>query len=178
MISLDLFLKPFREGTMVDLSELRDIHLPAPIHPWWPLAPGYLILLFVTLSLGIVLIFFYRKKRLVRQIKKAALKTLETLVTQYQSGQQSAHESAAQVNVLLKQIALLYYPRSTVAALEGDAWILFLSKTSKKLDFHTAQEAILIMPYSQHPPTSDAHLTTLFVLTKKWIKQRRRPCLS
>jgi hypothetical protein len=158
---------------MVDaLSELHDIHLPAPIS-FWPPAPGYYIIALVLILFTVVFfIRFYTRKS--REIKRAALEQLSEMEQTYQNGGE-AHQVAAQISVLLKQVALLYYPRETVASLQGDAWLNFLIQSSKKLDFKSVQHELIELPF--HPGENQS-VTTLLSLTKRWIKQRSARCLS
>lgn len=163
---------------MVDaLAELRDIHLPLPVHPWWPLAPGYFLVMIISLIFLISIFFIYRLHRHSKRIKKAALQKLSLLSINHQSGTLPANDVAANINILLKQVALSYYPRTTVASLEGEDWLLFLSNTSKKLDFDGVRKALLHLPYARHQNTEE-DLTKLFIVTRGWIQQRSRPCSS
>ena len=157
------------------LKALHDIHMPSPINPWWPPAPGIVglgvLAIFTTLWLAL---YLYSKKA--RQLKKIALRQLSTLESAYHAGDTAA-QTAAQISMLLKQVALLFYPREEVAALKGEAWLLFLEKTSKKLDFSAARHALLHLAYHQKSETKD-ELSELFRLTRCWIKQRSNRCLN
>lgn len=161
---------------MIDaLKDLHDIHMPPPVHLWWPPAPGILVLLvlFFLMLVYATWLFYTRKAR---SIKKAALRELATLQSALDTNQTAPHV-AGQISVLLKQVALLYYPRAEVAALEGEAWILFLSKTAKNVDFSCVRESLLELPYSREIG-SKQELDILFALTRRWIKQRSHKCLS
>ena len=45
-----------------DLSQLRDIHLPPPVS-WWPLAPGWWLLLGTLLLLTAIAFWLWRRRR-------------------------------------------------------------------------------------------------------------------
>ena len=155
------------------LSQLRDIHLPDPIG-WWPLAPGwYLLTLFFVLGV-IALVYFIRHYYLKGRIKRKALRLLTDYQQEYQSDMNS-QVSSAHLSYLLKQVALAYFPRKTVASLQGPAWILFLNESAKGLNFEEVQAELLEMPYQ---PAKDCDLGLLFDMTRSWIRQRRTPCLN
>lgn len=152
------------------LATLRDIHLPDPIG-WWPLAPGwYGLMLFVVALLCLVIFFGYQAYQY-RMPKRQALR----LLTQYQKQYVLDHNASlacTRVSELLKRVALVYFPRSQVAGLQGDAWLHFLSQTGKKLDFFTVRCELLEAPYCSH--TEISSLSTLFGLAAHWIRQRTR----
>ena len=154
------------------LAKLHDIHLPTPIN-WWPLAPGYWL---VASLFFLCLIFFivrYQTRRS-RQIKQEALQQLARYQHRYEQIN-NTKDTAAALSLLLKQVALSYYPRATVASLRGDAWLTFLTQTSKKLDFNPVRQILLEAPFC---PQNTHTLTPLFPLVKAWIKQRSKPCLN
>ena len=61
--------------------ELRDIHLPEPIS-WWPIAPGWWLLLALILAL-IAFAFFARKRYLKRQLNRDIKAEIEDIKQQY-----------------------------------------------------------------------------------------------
>ncbi|MBV1908496.1 MAG: DUF4381 domain-containing protein [Kangiellaceae bacterium] len=107
------------------LDQLRDIHLPDQIDQF-PYAPGWWLLL----ALFIIAICFmiyrhYRYKKSIRLLIPAkqeilALKTVPP-------NQVSAVEIAA-LSALLKRVCLIYFPRTSVASLNGVQWLAFLNK--------------------------------------------------
>jgi len=154
------------------LKKLHDIHLPAPIS-FWPPAPGYFIMASLFLLLSIVFfIYFYTQKT--RVIKRTALEQLSEISKAHEAGT-TGQQTAAQISTLLKQVALLYYSRETVASLQGEAWVNFLTKSSKKLNFKSVQHTLVDLPF--HPDANES-LTLLLSLTKQWIKQRGIRCLN
>jgi hypothetical protein len=82
---------------------------------------------------------------------------------------------AARISELLKRVALVYFPRSRVASLQGEAWIDFLSHTGKKLDFNAVRDELIEAPYQ---PNSSCDLNLLFKISRLWITQRRGSCLN
>lgn len=84
--------------------ELRDIHLPAPVS-WWPLAPGWWLLVGVVLlaTLGLVL---WRRGASTRRLRRAALAELGAIEAAYATAG-DGHACAAALSRLLHRLALL-----------------------------------------------------------------------
>jgi hypothetical protein len=153
-----------------ELAQLRDIHLPSPIG-WWPLAPGWYVLALLVLITLATTAYFLTRHYIKNRAKRQALKLLDTYREQYQ---QERHQlSAARVSELLKRVALVYFPRSNVASLQGEAWITFLTDSSKGLDFEKVRAELLEGPYQSN---LSHDLNLLFQMAHTWIRQRRRPC--
>ena len=156
-----------------ELANLRDSHAPDPIG-WWPLAPGWICLAVVLVIVIIVSILFLRRYYRNGCAKRNALRLLSAYQQDYQNSHHGQSASAC-VSELLKRVALVYFPRATVASLQGDAWITFLKDTSKGLAFDSLRRELLEMPYQ---PKMDGDLQLLFTMAHKWISQRRGSCLN
>lgn len=155
------------------LTALRDIHLPPPI-TGWPWAPGWYLLLILSVAGGLGAYRLLRRYYLNGRAKRAAL----ALLTQYHALHQrdpNRQRTTAQLSELLRRVALAYYPRTRVAGLMGSAWIDFLNGTAKGVQFNTVSDQLLDAPYQT---TQDSDLKPLFDLTRQWIKQQGRPCLN
>ncbi|MBR6412890.1 MAG: DUF4381 domain-containing protein [Alphaproteobacteria bacterium] len=106
---------------MVDLSGLRDIHIPKE-PPWWPPALGWwLVLGGIIIATLIGVFFFFRwynhpKQFALRELKKMHLEIPNIVLL------------ARSVSLLLKRIVLIQYPRSKVATLTDEKWVDFLIK--------------------------------------------------
>jgi len=104
---------------MVDLSGLRDIHIPIkpswwpPAIGWWILSGAILLLLFVCFM---AFLYWYNRP------KQYALRELKKIST----GSVNDVLMARQVSALLKRISLMLYPRTRVASLTDDKWVEFL----------------------------------------------------
>ena len=152
------------------LATLRDLHLPEPISAWPP-GPAY----YVLLALGIILLLLLIQRKKYRQStapKREALAELQRIQTSYQHNS-APSETAAAITNLLKRVALVYHPRTDVAQLHGQAWLLFLQKTSKDIAFKPIQTSLLETPFN---PNAAEDLTPLFDAAGQWIKQRRKRC--
>lgn len=153
------------------LNQLKDIHLPNPIG-WWPLAPGwYVVLILLCVFIALLTALFYKKHCNARP-KKQALLLLQQYIRQYEKDH-NAQLASARVSELLKRVALVYFPRQQVASIHGDAWIEFLTQTGKKVNFTPVKTMLLDSPFK---PNERINLEPLFKQTELWIKQRKVPC--
>lgn len=177
-----------------ELAKLHDIHLPAPIS-WWPLAPGWYLLLGLALLLLGLVMYLMRRAQRHKRAKLQALQLLRQFEQEYQN-EANSQQIAMKVSELLRRVALAYYPRTEVAGLQGDAWLAFLTKTSKGIDFNALDSYLLVLPYQparsegssvlEPSRTQDdgpgagllqtADLEPLFLSARQWIKQRGLPC--
>lgn len=142
------------------LGKLHDIVVPEPVS-WWPMAPGWWILLALFLSSVMVLgIRRYLRWR-ADAYRRTALQELAT------------SESAEQVAVILRRTALAIAPRESVAALRDDAWIDWLAERSPVPVPETVRPALTRSLYAV---PSSADLDELRDFASRWIRQHTRPC--
>lgn len=153
------------------LAQLKDIHLPSPIG-WWPLAPGWYVLIILVLFLAIIVAYYIYKRHRNAQAKNQALLLLNNYQKQYEHEPNGAQASAC-ISELLRRVALVYYPREQVASLHGEEWLKFLNKTGKGIDFNLVKELLLDAPFKT---TETMSLKPLFDTAQLWIKQRGVPC--
>ena len=155
------------------LEQLRDIHLPEAL-PWWKFAPGFgLLAILLLLAAGLLAYFFYRTRH-ARRIRKQALYELAGLEQAYLT-HLNVSLTAGRISVLLKQVALMVYPRASVAALQGEEWLAFLEQTSKKIPLQSVKHLLLHAPFCAEYHES---IDPLFTVAKTWIKQRRKLWLN
>ncbi len=154
-----------------ELAQLKDIHLPDAIG-WWPLAPGWYVLLLMILIIAAVLAYILRKRHRDALAKNQALELLKSYTIQYEKDR-NAQLASARISELLRRVALVYYPRSAVASLHSEAWIEFLNKTSKGVDFNSVKSMLLDSPFKTKETVD---LQPLITRAQLWIKQRRAPC--
>lgn len=155
------------------LTQLRDIHLPDFIG-WWPLAFGwYLVSVLIVLFIASLVYFLYQKNRNAIA-KNKALSLLKTYKEHYEK-EQDAQWASARVSELLKRVALVYYPRTQVASMCGEDWIVFLNQSSKGLDFQAVKALLLELPFKS---AESVDLEPLFSTAAAWIRQRGVPCLN
>lgn len=152
-----------------DLSQLRDIHLPAPIS-WWPPAPGWWLLAVLVVAILFGLYFLYRR-RLRNDWRRSALAELTRLRQQYQAQPTSAQIIVSELSVLLRRVAISCFPREEVAMLSGDKWLAFLDRgMGEGAAFQSEQGRLLaVAPYVADAAISAETLLGLFTLCENWI---------
>lgn len=132
----------------IDLSGLRDIHLP--VQPsWWPPAIGWWVVVAMVIlgTVGCVLLFLFWRSRpkqyALRELKQAYRRTDNPVVL------------ARRMSELFKRIALIRYPRKRVAGLSEEDWMHFLlTKTRGAF----SEEQAKLLAFSTYLP--DNTLTT------------------
>ncbi|NAW64151.1 DUF4381 domain-containing protein [Photobacterium halotolerans] len=96
--------------------QLADLHLPALPDPW-PLAWGWwasALLIIILLTLLYLVVSHLKVRRNLKAGKNQALAQLKRA------------QSVSEINTLLRQAALTYFPREQVAGLSGHHWMAFL----------------------------------------------------
>lgn len=132
------------------LAELRDLHYPDAIG-WWPLAPGWwLLILLVITALSVLLRKAYLNKQKNRY-RQTAQQELTQLQDQYQQ-HQDVHQYLADTQKLLRRVALHRYPdqQRTFAKLSGEQWQDFLNGCCQETIFSQRHhEVFTALPYQQ-----------------------------
>jgi hypothetical protein len=152
------------------LEQLRDIHLPPPTSIW-PIAPGWYFLLLVIVAGLYGFHRWYKRGR----VKRLALVWLLRYEREYEA-EGNCSETVLKISDLLRRVALVYFPRASVAGLHGKLWLDFLTQTSKKIDFNEVQSLFLELPYQKGQAAKDLKgandLSPLFMKSRAWLKQR------
>jgi len=151
--------------------QLRDIHLPAS-PDIWPPAPGWWILATVLLFLlGWVLYKYLSYKRCQRE-KQAVLANLTPIEKKLLN--KPDNETLAELNVLLRQLALMHYPQTQIASLNGKNWLKFLDQAGQTDQFTQGVGQILAdAPYRAGDTRSltSKQSKALIELVKNWISK-------
>ena len=115
------------------LAQLKDIKVPEPVS-WWPLAPGWYILMAILLIIIILsLVLIYKAKT-----RKKHLNTLKSEITNlYDQYPDNSHQYAQRLSPLLKRIALLRFKSIKINQLHGKTWEVFLNRYSQSESFNT-----------------------------------------
>ena len=118
------------------LQQLAPAHAPPPAG-WWPLAPGWWLLLLICVSLVAGLSYWYWRPS--QRLRRIALRELDHLQTH-------AHDDgqlAGALQNLLRRYAIAAYGRETVGELSGDDWLAFLvAHGGKDLAGETGRELL------------------------------------
>jgi hypothetical protein len=125
---------------------LRDLHLPEAIG-WWPLAPGWWLLIAIALvGLGYLLLRAWRTRQF-HAPRRHAIRELARVEAQYLKN----HDPVLlgqQLSELLRRGMLAYAPRHEVAGLTGESWLAWLDQDLPVPYFHTqGGKSLLELPY-------------------------------
>jgi hypothetical protein len=131
---------------------LRELHLPDAIG-WWPLAPGWWVLIAVAVVAAVFLVRAWRARRAHSAARRKALRRLEESRSAY-----AYHGDpvvlGAEVSELLRRAMLAYAPRAEVAGLTGDAWLAWLDRDLDEGRFQNGAGRVLLeLPY-RNPETA------------------------
>ncbi|MDB6060424.1 MAG: hypothetical protein JWM78_527 [Verrucomicrobiaceae bacterium] len=151
------------------LQQLHDIHLPPPVG-WWPPAPGWWLLLAATVAIIIAAIVWFKSYRAKHRYRRLALQKLGSIRAQWQTQHDDVWLTQA-LNQLLKQTALVAYPRQRVAALSGADWLLFLDSGLKQARFSEPDLRALATTYQATPQTVVP--SAILNATEYWIRRHR-----
>lgn len=154
-----------------DLSQLRDIHLPAPIS-WWPPAPGWWLLAVLVVAIVIgLMIMAHRRQR--DNWRRSALLELTQLRQQYDSQPSAPQTIVSGLSVLLRRVAISCFPRGEVAMLSGDKWLAFLDRSmGEGAPFQSGKGRLLaVAPYMPGASIPADAMLELFALSEDWISK-------
>jgi hypothetical protein len=140
------------------LDRLHDIVLP-PAVPWWPPAPGWIVLAVIVLLLLLWLAVRLRRRWQRTAHRREALRALR-----------DAGDAGA-VGALLRRTALAEYPREQIAALRGSAWVDWLAEQDPAALPAGLREQLVQGVYAPSPRFDPA----LREWAARWISARAVP---
>ena len=140
-----------------NLDHLHDLLLP-PADPWWPLAPGWMILLGLVLVilLAAMLRWFFRWQA--DRYRREAIRLLDD---------PSFPDSA--LPELVKRVALTAWPRTEVANLTDEPLLSFLNRTGGNV-FSSEGPSLEAVAFEQNPA---ANSTALREEVRRWVMNHR-----
>ena len=150
------------------LSQLRDIHLPAPVG-WWPPAPGWWFILFAAIAIFAVLACFWRRRFVKKRYRRIAVREMALLRTR-DTGNIAA--VLVEVSALLRRVAIQTFGRQEVARLSGDAWLSFLDRTGRTSGFSSG--AAKVLGSDIYRPAVEADIKQVLDIAEKWIREHRQ----
>ena len=152
---------------MIEL-DLRDIHIPETV-PWWPLAPGWWLLILLLISVAVGLYWAWRARR--QPLKRQALRELGKIRRHFEGGAATSR-ILADVGVLVRRTAISRSGRETVAGLSGDAWRERIVAMSAEPAFDAGQLELLSRGrYQRNPP---ADVDALLAACERWLRSLPR----
>lgn len=146
---------------------LEDIHLP-PQPGLWPPAIGWWILLLLIigiLTFAVIRFRRYRKRRQQIQKIQAALNTLEQHLN-------AGHhpQTLAEINRLLRTLALMHFPREDIASLSGQPWLEFLDRSGQTQAFTQGAGQLLGSGPYRAEVSASIDIPGLITAVRKWVK--------
>lgn len=125
---------------------LRDLHLPEAIG-WWPLAPGWWLLLLLLAFVLLVGLYRAFKRRQHNAPRRFALRELARYEAEYLE-HRDVVTLGKQLSELLRRGMLAYAQRDEVAGLTGEKWLQWLDLGMPLPYFHTeGGKSLLQLPY-------------------------------
>jgi len=144
--------------------QLRDIHLPAD-PGYWPLAPGWWLLIVLVL---ITVYFLVKKLNKMRQ-RKHTIQLLQSKLSQLRENynqHKSKHRLAVEISDLLKRFVRHVLNDSQATALSGKEWINYLNKLSNSEVFTEFKQELTQAQYS---PNIDYDVSKLVAQVKNFF---------
>jgi hypothetical protein len=130
---------------------LRDLHLPDAIG-WWPLAPGWWILIVLAVSGLMYLLYRGWQRWRANRPRRIALRELKKLQGDYRHGM-DANALSKQLSQLLRRAMLAYASRHEVAGLTGRGWLEWLDRGLEGQPFTTGPGRLIgSLPYVRSDP--------------------------
>lgn len=140
----------------IDLSELKDLHIPTE-PDFWPLAYGWYVILAALLIFIVLLVVLYKRHQ--RKPLPYALKELEKI-------KDAPEENRLKLlSQLLKRVAIVKYDRKDIAPLTEEKWMDFLLATAPKALTKEQAHALAFAIYIQDKPNE-----ALYKNYRNWIK--------
>ena len=151
------------------LRNLNDIVVPAPV-PWWPPAPGWLVVAFIVLML--VIVIAVRQWRLWRRnrYRRQALQVVSSI--------RQGNTAPGALPLVLKRAALSAWPREEVASLSGPAWHRFLDESCASEQFlGGAGDTLDQLSYAELAKTApfEGDYGQALDAAEHWLKHHRSP---
>ena len=148
---------------------IRDLHLPPEIG-WWPLAPGWWVLLaLVVLAVGLLLWISY-KRFVANNARRYATRELDRLVAEFEQ-HQDMQRLGSGLSALLRRAVLAYAPRSEVAGLTGKDWAQCLNRgLSQPVFTEGAGRLLLELPYRNPATVGEVDSSALIEAVRQRIR--------
>jgi len=149
--------------------QLQDIHLPESAS-FWPLALGWWLLIAVVVVLIAWLIVKVLKRIKQRKYRAKIFSKFDVLEKKLKTKPSNA--VIAEINTLLRQLAVTYYPRSKIASLTGGDWLHFLDQSGGTQGFSRGAGRILIeAPYRLEKEVENLNIKELIPLIRSWARK-------
>ena len=149
--------------------QLQDIVI-APAAQWWPLAPGWYVLIGSVLVLVIYSVWGSIRAVKRRRARRAALQQLTAL-------QQQPDSNINDITLLLKQAALAYFPQACIHNTDNAAWWAFVGSQLSTGQQRRYQALLAALQQASYQPVTAQQqwLTAYYEFADLWLRQALPP---
>ncbi|MBN4053290.1 DUF4381 domain-containing protein [Haliea sp. AH-315-K21] len=158
------------------LSQLADIHLPDPVS-FWPLAPGWWLVIVLILA-GLCWLGFQLLKKIMlnrrlqtaqRELIKAIQAYRDTINNKDSDPNKAGLDYLYAVNTVLNRVALYTDPKHSrdIAKLSGNPWLEYLDHAYGGTEFKEGSGKVLAE--GQYRPVFRGEIEALYTLAQSWI---------
>lgn len=148
---------------------IRGLHLPPEVG-WWPLAPGWWVLIALSALLLVALARLIARRSRRNRARRAALKQLDLARRTY-AADGDVTKLATRLSEILRRTMLAYAPRQDVAGLTGRAWVEWLDRDlDEPLFTRGAGRELLSLPYRKTPAVGEVDVDELIGAVRKRIR--------
>lgn len=152
------------------LAHLHDIE-GLDVLGWWPLAPGWWMVIILSSSALFLLSFWFYRKRVFEGSWRHAI-SCQLSEMEHTLEESTAQATVADLSELIRRIAMHQYSRSECAGLEGSAWLLWLTHHDpKRLDWAKKGKWLIEAPYAPSGlsiPLEDIRIVIKAI--RRWVK--------
>lgn len=163
------------------LAQLADIHLP-PAVGFWPPAPGWWILTAVLLTLIIYGAQKYLRYSRLHKVCDHALAELELCYQKLAQAdgnpEQLQLRFVNEVNSVIRRVALVHFPQSGIASLDGSAWVDFIQEKGESSTM--SEEIAAALSFGRFKQRCEVDANALHTFARQWISRLylQRPTTS
>ncbi len=158
------------QSTASPLDQLADIHLPDGVS-WWPLAPGWWMLL-ALLVISIIAFFIWRLRKQQNHYRIVAQQELTKIYADYQQSNDAASYLQT-LSVLLRRTALTAYPQRFNASIKGSDWLNWLDSVCPVLNGKFSGDLGQSLVSSAYQKNPNVDINGLHQLSSQWINLHR-----
>lgn len=143
--------------------ELRDIHLPES--PFWPLAPGWWLLIVIACVAAYFTYKYIAKRNHKKQLNQLMQQQLLEIQNNFKK-HKDKHKLAIEISELLKRFVRHILGDSNATSLTGDAWIDYLNQ---QVDNRVFDKFKVALTQAQYVPHLDYDVPSLIATVKNYF---------
>ena len=153
------------------LNNMKDIRDLDPV-TWWPLAPGWWVMLLAAIcALLVVFLYGFFKKRRHSQWSFQARQELSAL--RNRTKRRDEKQLIAEFSQLLRRIMVQKYGRISCAGLTGQAWLEWLEKNDPtKFKWSDYANVLVHNAYAPEVSMQSGQLSTMIDAVEKWLMRK------